>query len=69
LVDPNGKFKPLQSILRFLRERLVLHFGRDPGSLRPFGLRLFDSCVGKNRRTTTRPGFAVTGTTPRRKSC
>jgi len=66
--DPNGKFKPLHRLnplrLAFLRERLVAHFGRDRGSLRPFpGLRLLDIGCGGGlvAEPMTRLGFAVTG--------
>src|SRR6266704_2649918 len=66
--DPDGKFKPLHRLnpvrLAFLRERLIAHFGRDSGSLRPFqGLRLLDIGCGGGlvAEPMTRLGFAVTG--------
>jgi len=66
--DLNGKFKPLHRLnplrLAFLRERLIAHFGRDTGSLRPFqGLRLLDIGCGGGlvAEPMTRLGFAVTG--------
>jgi 2-polyprenyl-6-hydroxyphenyl methylase/3-demethylubiquinone-9 3-methyltransferase len=66
--DPNGKFKPLHRLnplrLGFLRERLIGHFARDSGSLRPFeGLRLLDIGCGGGlvAEPMARLGFAVTG--------
>jgi 2-polyprenyl-6-hydroxyphenyl methylase/3-demethylubiquinone-9 3-methyltransferase len=66
--DPNGKFKPLHRLnplrLGFLRERLIGHFGRDSGSLRPFeGLRLLDIGCGGGlvAEPMARLGFTVTG--------
>ncbi len=60
---PNGKFKPLHRLnpvrLGFLRERLIGHFGRDSGSLRPFeGLRLLHGWASPSP-----------GSMPRRKPC
>lgn len=65
---PNGKFKPLHRLnpvrLGFLRERLIGHFGRDSGSLRPFeALRLLDIGCGGGlvAEPMARLGFTVTG--------
>jgi 2-polyprenyl-6-hydroxyphenyl methylase/3-demethylubiquinone-9 3-methyltransferase len=49
--DPTGKFKPLHKFnpvrLAYIRDRLALHFGRDPLSAKPLaGLRLLDIGCG-----------------------
>lgn len=66
--DPKGKFKPLHKFnpvrLTYIRERLLGHFGRDPGLLRPFGgLRILDVGCGGGLlcEPLTRLGATVTG--------
>lgn len=66
--DPKGKFKPLHKFnpvrLTYIRERLLAHFGRDPGLLRPFdGLRILDVGCGGGLlcEPLTRLGATVTG--------
>jgi 2-polyprenyl-6-hydroxyphenyl methylase/3-demethylubiquinone-9 3-methyltransferase len=49
--DPHGKFRPLHNFnparLRFIRDRLAAHFGRDPLAERPLaGVRLLDIGCG-----------------------
>lgn len=49
--DPTGDFKPLHRLnpvrLRFIRDKVVAHFGLDPQSLRPFeGLKFADVGCG-----------------------
>jgi len=49
--DPNGKFKPLHKLnpvrLRYIRDRLCAHFGRDPSADRPLAdLRILDIGCG-----------------------
>src|SRR5258708_22893738 len=68
---PNGKFKPLHRLnpvrLGFLRERLIGHFGRHSGSLRPFeGLCLLDIGCGGGlaAQPMARLGLAVTRLRP-----
>jgi 2-polyprenyl-6-hydroxyphenyl methylase/3-demethylubiquinone-9 3-methyltransferase len=66
--DPNGSFRPLHRFnpvrLRYIRERLTGHFGRDEKSIRPFeGMRLLDigSGGGLLSEPMARLGFRVTG--------
>lgn len=66
--DAEGKFKPLHRLnaprLEFLRDRLAVHFGRDPHSERPFdGLSLLDVGCGGGLlcEPLARLGFQVTG--------
>jgi len=66
--DPKGAMAPLHRMnptrLRFLRETLLRHFGRDPLGLKPFtGLRLIDIGCGGGlvSEPMARLGFAVTG--------
>jgi 2-polyprenyl-6-hydroxyphenyl methylase / 3-demethylubiquinone-9 3-methyltransferase len=66
--DPKGSFRPLHQVnptrLRFIREQLVAHFGRDVSSLRPFeGLSLLDVGCGGGliAEPMARLGFLVTG--------
>ncbi len=65
--DPDGEFRPLHRLnparLAFLRDRFARHFGRDPGSTRPFtGLSLLDIGCGGGlvAEPLARLGFAVT---------
>jgi 2-polyprenyl-6-hydroxyphenyl methylase/3-demethylubiquinone-9 3-methyltransferase len=65
--DPTGSFRPLHRLnparLRFIREALIAHFGRDPRSLTPFaGLTLCDIGCGGGliAEPMVRLGFAVT---------
>jgi 2-polyprenyl-6-hydroxyphenyl methylase/3-demethylubiquinone-9 3-methyltransferase len=65
--DPTGSFRPLHRLnparLRFIRETLIAHFGRDPRSLTPFaGLTLCDIGCGGGliAEPMVRLGFAVT---------
>lgn len=49
--DPNGKFRPLHKFnpvrLRYIREHVLAHFGRDASPMRPFeGLRFLDIGCG-----------------------
>jgi 2-polyprenyl-6-hydroxyphenyl methylase/3-demethylubiquinone-9 3-methyltransferase len=49
--DPSGDFRPLHKFnperIRFVRDRLAAHFGRDPEQSRPFaGLKLLDVGCG-----------------------
>jgi 2-polyprenyl-6-hydroxyphenyl methylase/3-demethylubiquinone-9 3-methyltransferase len=49
--DPAGRFRPLHQFnpvrLRFIRDRLIRHFRRDPAALEPFaGLRVLDIGCG-----------------------
>ena len=66
--DPTGAFQPLHkfnpSRIRFVRDRLAAHFGRDPLSPAPFaGLTLLDIGCGGGliAEPMTRLGFKVTG--------
>jgi 2-polyprenyl-6-hydroxyphenyl methylase / 3-demethylubiquinone-9 3-methyltransferase len=66
--DPEGSFRALHRLnptrLGFIRSRLLTHFHRDPGLLRPFtGLRLLDIGCGGGlvAEPMARLGFAVTG--------
>lgn len=66
--DPTGKFKPLHKFnpvrLRYIREHLLSHFGRDGAALRPFeGLRILDVGCGGGLlcEPLTRLGATVTG--------
>jgi 2-polyprenyl-6-hydroxyphenyl methylase/3-demethylubiquinone-9 3-methyltransferase len=66
--DPKGSFRPLHRLnparLRFIREHLTAHFGRNISSLRPFeGLSLLDIGCGGGliAEPMSRLGFAVTG--------
>ncbi len=69
--DPQGEFAPLHAIgperLRFLREQLVRHFGRDSNAARPLeGLRIADIGCGGGlvSEPLTRLGAFVTGIDP-----
>ena len=66
--DPKGSFQPLHRLnparLRFIRQHLTAHFGRNVSSLRPFeGLSLLDIGCGGGliAEPMSRLGFAVTG--------
>lgn len=66
--DPEGSFRALHRLnptrLGFIRSRLLQHFRRDPGLLRPFeGLSLLDIGCGGGlvAEPMARLGFAVTG--------
>jgi 2-polyprenyl-6-hydroxyphenyl methylase/3-demethylubiquinone-9 3-methyltransferase len=66
--DPEGEAKQLHRInpvrLRFIRERLAHHFGRDSTSMSPFkDLKLLDIGCGAGlvAEPMSRLGFAVTG--------
>src|SRR6266571_1558152 len=66
--DQRGSFRPLHQInparIDFIRRRLLAHFHRDSGSLRPFcGLSLADIGCGGGlvAEPMTRLGFQVTG--------
>ncbi len=66
--DQRGSFRPLHQInparIDFIRGRLLAHFHRDSGSLRPFsGLTLADIGCGGGlvAEPMTRLGFSVTG--------
>jgi 2-polyprenyl-6-hydroxyphenyl methylase / 3-demethylubiquinone-9 3-methyltransferase len=66
--DPKGKFAPLHKFnptrLAFIREQVLLRFGRDAKALRPFeGLRLLDIGCGGGLlcEPMARLGFQVTG--------
>jgi len=66
--DPKGAMAPLHRMnparLGFLRQALLDHFGRDPGSLAPFeGLALLDIGCGGGlvAEPMARLGFAVAG--------
>jgi len=66
--DPSGKFKPLHKFnptrLRFIRDEVARHFGRDVTADRPFeGLRLLDIGCGGGllSEPMTRLGAQVTG--------
>jgi 2-polyprenyl-6-hydroxyphenyl methylase / 3-demethylubiquinone-9 3-methyltransferase len=65
--DPEGSFRPLHRLnparLRFIRDALIPHFGRDSRSLTPFeGLTLCDIGCGGGliAEPMARLGFAVT---------
>jgi 2-polyprenyl-6-hydroxyphenyl methylase/3-demethylubiquinone-9 3-methyltransferase len=65
--DPQGSFRPLHRLnparLRFIRDALIAHFGREPRSLTPFtGLSLCDIGCGGGliAEPMARLGFAVT---------
>ena len=69
--DPEGEFAPLHAIgperLRFLREQLLRHFGRDGNAARPLaGLRIAD--IGCGGGLVSEPlaglGAAMTGIDP-----
>jgi 2-polyprenyl-6-hydroxyphenyl methylase/3-demethylubiquinone-9 3-methyltransferase len=69
--DPEGEFAPLHAIgperLRFLREQLVRHFGRDANAARPLeGLRIADIGCGGGlvSEPLARLGASVTGIDP-----
>ena len=73
--DPTGKFAPLHKFnpvrLKFIRETVTAHFGRDGKSLRPFeGLSLLDIGCGGGllSEPMARLGFAVTGVDPSEKN-
>jgi 2-polyprenyl-6-hydroxyphenyl methylase/3-demethylubiquinone-9 3-methyltransferase len=73
--DPTGKFAPLHKFnpvrLKFIRETVAAHFGRDGNSLRPFeGLSLLDIGCGGGllSEPMARLGFAVTGVDPSEKN-
>ncbi|CAN7506361.1 MULTISPECIES: bifunctional 2-polyprenyl-6-hydroxyphenol methylase/3-demethylubiquinol 3-O-methyltransferase UbiG [unclassified Devosia] len=66
--DPKGKFKPLHKFnpvrLSYIRDNLVLHFGRDPSVMRPLeGLKIVDIGCGGGLlcEPLTRLGATVTG--------
>ncbi len=66
--DPGGKFRPLHQLnpvrLRFIRDRVCAHLGRDPLEPRPLeGLRLLDVGCGGGLlcEPLTRLGARVTG--------
>jgi 2-polyprenyl-6-hydroxyphenyl methylase / 3-demethylubiquinone-9 3-methyltransferase len=66
--DPNGKFAPLHRFnpvrLDFIRERVLVRFGRDGAARAPFdGLKLLDIGCGGGllSEPMTRLGFVVTG--------
>jgi 2-polyprenyl-6-hydroxyphenyl methylase/3-demethylubiquinone-9 3-methyltransferase len=66
--DPDGEFRPLHRLnparIRYIRDRLIRHFGRDASSLYPFaGLKLLDigSGGGLVSEPMSRLGFDVTG--------
>jgi 2-polyprenyl-6-hydroxyphenyl methylase / 3-demethylubiquinone-9 3-methyltransferase len=66
--DPHGSFRQLHRLnparLGFIGSRLITHFRRDSGALRPFtGLRLIDFGCGGGliAEPMARLGFAVTG--------
>ena len=66
--DLGGAFRPLHNFnpsrIRFVRDRLANHFGRDPLSVKPFaGLTLLDIGCGGGliAEPMTRLGFRVTG--------
>lgn len=66
--DPNGKFRPLHQLnplrLRYIRDRVCAHLGRDPLASRPLeGLRLLDIGCGGGLlcEPLTRLGALVTG--------
>jgi 2-polyprenyl-6-hydroxyphenyl methylase/3-demethylubiquinone-9 3-methyltransferase len=66
--DPQGKFKPLHKFnperIRYVRDRMAAHFGRDPAAPAPFqGLQLLDIGCGGGlmAEPLARLGFAVTG--------
>ncbi|MSO72996.1 MAG: bifunctional 2-polyprenyl-6-hydroxyphenol methylase/3-demethylubiquinol 3-O-methyltransferase UbiG [Rhodospirillaceae bacterium] len=66
--DLSGAFQPLHNFnpsrIRFVRDRLAIHFGRDPLSAKPFaGLTLLDIGCGGGliAEPMARLGFRVTG--------
>jgi 2-polyprenyl-6-hydroxyphenyl methylase/3-demethylubiquinone-9 3-methyltransferase len=66
--DPDGAFRPLHKFnperIRYVRDRLAAHFGRDPEGPVPFaGLTLLDVGCGGGliAEPMARLGFAVTG--------
>ena len=66
--DPDGKFRPLHRLnptrLRFIRDRLATHFGRDLRAARPLeGLRILDIGCGGGllAEPLSRLGAQVTG--------
>ena len=73
--DPTGPFKPLHrfnpSRLRFIRDRAVAHWGRDPSLLKPLdGLSVIDIGCGGGliSEPLARMGAAVTGIDPSSKN-
>jgi 2-polyprenyl-6-hydroxyphenyl methylase / 3-demethylubiquinone-9 3-methyltransferase len=69
--DPSGKFAPLHKFnpvrLKFIRDTVAAHYGRDAKGLRPFdGLTLLDIGCGGGLlcEPMARLGFAVTGVDP-----
>ena len=73
--DPTGKFAPLHKFnpvrLKFIRETVTAHFGRDAKSLRPFeGLSLLDIGCGGGllSEPMSKMGFKVTGVDPSEKN-
>jgi 2-polyprenyl-6-hydroxyphenyl methylase/3-demethylubiquinone-9 3-methyltransferase len=65
--DPVGPFRPLHKLnparIRFVRDRLAAHFGRDPDGPKPFaGLKLLDIGCGGGliAEPMARLGFQVT---------
>lgn len=66
--DPTGKFRPLHKFnperIRFVRDRVATHFGRDVSKPKPFtGLSLIDIGCGGGliAEPMARLGFSVTG--------
>jgi len=66
--DPSGKFRPLHKFnperIRFVRDRMASHFGRDTSKPKPFaGLSLIDIGCGGGliAEPMARLGFSVTG--------
>jgi 2-polyprenyl-6-hydroxyphenyl methylase/3-demethylubiquinone-9 3-methyltransferase len=73
--DPTGKFAPLHKFnpvrLKFIRETVVTHFGRDGKSLRPFeSFSLLDIGCGGGllSEPMSKMGFKVTGVDPSEKN-
>ncbi|MEZ5909889.1 MAG: bifunctional 2-polyprenyl-6-hydroxyphenol methylase/3-demethylubiquinol 3-O-methyltransferase UbiG [Hyphomicrobiaceae bacterium] len=69
--DPSGKFRPLHKLgparLSFIREQVLGHFKRDPGSRRPYeGLSVLDIGCGGGlvSEPVARLGAKVTGLDP-----
>jgi 2-polyprenyl-6-hydroxyphenyl methylase / 3-demethylubiquinone-9 3-methyltransferase len=73
--DPSGSFRPLHRLnparLQFIRDQLLIHFGRDSNSLTPFeGLTLADIGCGGGliAEPMARLGFEVTAVDADRKA-
>jgi 2-polyprenyl-6-hydroxyphenyl methylase/3-demethylubiquinone-9 3-methyltransferase len=69
--DPEGEFAPLHAIgperVRYLRQHLIAHFGRDPSAAQPLdGLRIVDIGCGGGlvSEPLARLGASVTGIDP-----